>query len=125
MGEEAGTVLTSTDISEESRKKYADVITKFDAFFKVRTNVIYERARFNRRDQRHGESVEQYISALYELVETCEYGTLINEMLRDRIVVGIRDLALSEHLQMDVDLALEKAKKAARGCPPTISILAR
>ena len=36
------------------------------------------------------------------------------EMLRDRIVVGIRDRALSEKLQMDSELTLEKAKKAAR-----------
>ena len=35
-------------------------------------------------------------------------------MLRDRIVVGIRDAALSELLQMDADLTLEKAKKSAR-----------
>ena len=31
-------------------------------------------------------------------------------MIRDRIVVGIRDLALSERLQLDTDLTLDKAK---------------
>ena len=98
MGEEAVTVLTSTGILQESQKKYVDVIAKFDAFFKVRVNVIYERSKFNCRDQHDGEFVEQYISALYELVETCEYGRLRDEMLRDRIVVGIKDLAVSERL---------------------------
>ena len=61
-----------------------------------------------------GESSEQYITALYRLVETCEYGGLRDEMLRDRLVVGIRDVALSERLQMDPDLTLEKAKKSVR-----------
>jgi hypothetical protein len=51
---------------------------------------------------------------LYELVETCEYGMLKEEMLRDRIVVGIRDHKLSERLQMDTNLTLEKAKQAVR-----------
>ena len=61
--------------------------------------MIFERARFNLRNQREGESVEQYITALYQLIETCNYKQLTDEMLRDRLVVGIRDTALSERLQ--------------------------
>ena len=34
-----------------------------------------------------------------------------DEMMRDRLVVGIRDGQLSEHLQLDAELTLEKAKK--------------
>lgn len=114
LGEEADDVLTSTNITDESRKKYSEVMAKFDTFFNVRRNVIFERARFNRRNQGQNESAEQYITALYSLVETCEYGDLRDEMLRDRIVVGIRDTALSERLQLDSELTLEKAKKAVR-----------
>ena len=43
-----------------------------------------------------------------------EYGTLRDEMLRDRLVVGIRDAALSDKLQLDPTLTLESAKKAIR-----------
>ena len=114
MGEEADAVLTSTNITADERKVYATVLGKFDGFFKVRTNTIYERARFNRRDQQEGESAEQYITALYSLVETCNYGNLQDELLRDRLVVGIRDAGLSEKLQMDAGLTLEKAKTAIR-----------
>ena len=49
MGEEADSVLASTHISAEGRKKYDAVVGKFDAYFKVRRNTIFERARFNRR----------------------------------------------------------------------------
>lgn len=35
-------------------------------------------------------------------------------MIRDRLVVGIRDTGLSERLQLDCKLTLEKAKKAAK-----------
>ena len=77
MGDnKADAVLTSTDISRDNRAKYERVAVKFDAFFKVRTNVIYEQTKFNCRDQKEGESVEQYISAWYEHVESCEYGEL-------------------------------------------------
>ena len=47
LGEEADNVLTSTNITAENRKKFADVLQKFDEFFKVRKNIIFERARFN------------------------------------------------------------------------------
>jgi len=47
-------------------------------------------------------------------VEHCEYGELKEEMIRDRLVVGIRDSNLSERLQIDDALTLEKAKKLVR-----------
>ena len=114
LGDDADDVLTSNNISEEDRKKYAEVIGKFDSYFKMRKNVIFERARFNARVQTEGESIEQFITALYHLVEHCEYGPLKEEMIRDRLVVGIRDSSLSERLQMDDQLTLEKAKKLVR-----------
>ena len=104
----------STGISDEDRKRYDAVMSKFEGFFKVRKNLIFERARFNQRKQSEGESIEQYITALYHLVETCEYGDWRDEMLRDRLVVGIREAATSQKLQMDPELTLEKAMKTVR-----------
>ena len=45
---------------------------------------------------------------------TCNYGNLKDELLRDRLVVGIRDQELSKKLQLDPDLTLEKTKKTIR-----------
>ena len=109
MGEEAESVLSSTGISDADREKYDAVKAKFDAFFKIRRNVIFERAKFNRRAQLEGESVEQFIMDLYTLVENCDYGRLKDEMIRDRIVVRIRNTALSERMQGEATLTLEKA----------------
>ena len=87
---------------------------KLNDFLKIRKNVIYERARFNRRVQLADESWEHFITNLYQLVKHCEYRELKEEMVHDRIVVGIRDSALSERLQLDSELTLEKAKKLIR-----------
>ena len=46
---------------------------------------------------------------MYGLAEHCSYGELHDEMIRDRIVVGLRDPSLSESLQLDPTLTLEKA----------------
>ena len=51
---------------------------------------------------------------LYKLAEDCGYGTMKEEMIRNRLVVGIRDTVLSERLQLDPKLTLESAKRAVR-----------
>ena len=41
LGEEADDVLTSMNITAESRKKFADVQQKFNEFFQIRKNLIF------------------------------------------------------------------------------------
>ena len=53
----------------------------------MRRNVIFERARFNRRTQQQGELAEEYITALHQLADMCEYGDIKDEMIRDQLVV--------------------------------------
>ena len=110
LGEEAEDILMSTNISEDQRKQYVAVLSKFDGFFRVRKNVIIERAKFNRRSQLLDEPAEQFIASLYNLAADCNFGDLKDQLIRDRIVVGIRNQALSEQLQSDPELTLEKAK---------------
>ena len=58
--------------------------------------------------------MDVFITTLYTLASRCEYGALHDEMIRDRIVVGISNPALSEKMQLDDKLTLEKASKLAR-----------
>ena len=74
----------------------------------------YEPAKFNRRVQQRNEAVEEYINSLYVLIQYCDYGNLRHEMLRDRIVVGLRDVNLSEKLQMNPELTLKQAQDIVR-----------
>lgn len=69
-----------------------DVLAKSDEYFDVRKNIIHERAKFNTRDQREDETADEYITELYELIETCGYGTLKDQILLDHTVVGIHDM---------------------------------
>ena len=109
MGDQADDILRSFTLTDEERKSYPTVKSNFDNHFIQRRNVIYERAKFNRRRQEENEPVEAFITALYSLAEHCGYGNLHDEMIRDRIVVGIRNSSLSEKLQLDVGLTLDKA----------------
>ena len=88
LGEQAEEVLWSANTSTADRPKHDTLMTKLDSFFKVRKNVIYERAKFNRCVQQLSETAEQFIITRYNLSECCEYRTMRNELLRDRLVVG-------------------------------------
>ncbi len=57
LGEGADAVLTSTDITDEERKVYDTVVAKLNSFFRIRKNIILERASFNRRNQQEGEAL--------------------------------------------------------------------
>ena len=104
MGDEADDILRSFSLSVEEQKSYATVKAKFDSHFTKRRNVIFECTRFNMCRQEEGEPVNTFITALYSLAEHCGYGALHDEMIRDRIVIGIRNAQQAEKLQLDSDL---------------------
>ena len=66
------------------------------------------------RKQEENEPVDAFITDLYALAEHCSYRMLHNEMIRDRLVVGLRDAKLSEKLQLDAELMLDKAVTQVR-----------
>lgn len=53
--------------------------------------------------------VEEFTRVLQSLAQSCKFGAPKNELTRNQLVLGIRDRHLSEHLQQDAELALEKA----------------
>ena len=114
MGDAADDILASLGLTEEEKKTYDTVVAKFQGHFVKKRNVIFERAKFNQCKQEEGESVDNFVTALYCLSEHCQYGGLRDEMTRDRIVVGLRDSSLSEKLQLEAHLTLEKAITSAR-----------
>ena len=98
MGDKAEGILHSFNLTADDAKSYATVKEKFEAHFVKRRNTIFERAKFNKRRQEEAETVDDFITDVYALAEHCGYGDLHDEMVRDRIVVGIRDSRLSEKL---------------------------
>jgi hypothetical protein len=64
---------------------------------------------FNKRTQSEGESFEHYLSALRTLIKSCNYcGDCVSSMLRDRVVLGIRDAVTQQMLLRERKLTLDK-----------------
>ena len=113
MGNQAETIFSSLPLTAENRTKMTHVLNAFDAHFLPRRNIIHERAIFYTRKQKDGEPVEKYIRELYSLAENCDFQDK-DDQLRDRLVVGMRDQAVSRDLQIRDNLTLEQAVLAAR-----------
>lgn len=75
-------------------------------YFNPGKNVIYERVKFNMRNQGINESINEYVTDLYKLAETCEYEGLREGLIRDRLIVGMQDRKASERLQLMYGLTL-------------------
>ena len=81
-------------IDPERKMKLEEVIQALDDLFLPKKNVIIDRYKFNRTQQREGEPFEHFLKDLKEKVKFCEFNKfpgLENDLLRDRIVCGIND----------------------------------
>lgn len=76
-----------------------DAVTKaFDDFCKPKTNPVYERFVFSQRMQKEGETFDSFHVDIKRLVKNCEFGDRMDEMLRDRIVIGVLNKQLQKKL---------------------------
>ena len=100
IGEDARDVYSTFNWNEEGdNAKIAPVLQKFAEYCQPRKNVPFERYRFNRRSQEPGETYDQYRTALRKLGEGCKFEAITpDEVLRDRLVFGVRDDKVSERL---------------------------
>lgn len=104
MDDQVDDVLISFELTQEQEKSFEEVKEKFENYFIVKRNVIFERAKFNSRKQQAGESVDKFITDLCNLARYCNFGALKDELIRDRIVMRTDNRELSEKMQLDPKL---------------------
>ena len=109
VGTEAYELFQTFQLSVADAKKINKVLEAFERYCIGETNVTYERYIFNRRMQDSGETFDIFLSDLRRLVRTCEYGTLEESIVRDRIVMGVRNDATRKKLLQTRNLDLKQA----------------
>ena len=95
----------------EDPEKVDTIIAKFDEYFTGEVNETYERFKFNQRNQEVGESFDAYLIALRNMAETCNFCTcprMTYSLLRDRIVLGIKNGDARKRLLQERKLDLMK-----------------
>ena len=124
IGEEAREVYSTFSgwENDEDQNKIEPVLNKFAAYCQPRKNVPFERYHFNQRVQEAGESYEHYRTALRKLAESCDFDTITpEEILRDRLVFGIRDTKVKERLLRESGLTLAKTDEICRAAESMIT----
>ena len=114
MGPDADEILSQFQLSDDDEKNYAAVKKSFDEYFSATRNVLYEVCKFRKRRQGERESVEAYVTSLYTLSDTCEFGERRDREILLQLIIGVRDDRLSQKLQLDPKVSLEKAITIAR-----------
>lgn len=98
----------------EDSKDIKKVIERFKSECMPTENTIIERYKFNIRKQKTGERIKEYVAELRRLASTCKYEEvgkedLVNQLIRDKIVVGLPEATLRTRLLEEGNsLTLEK-----------------
>ena len=115
IGSDAYDVLQSMVFTDETHRSDIDrVIKAFDEYCIGETNVTYERYVLNNRVHEANESLDSFLTEIRRLVKSCEYDGLEESIVKDRIVIGIRDDSTRHKLLQISKLDLASAMDICR-----------
>ena len=77
--------------------------------------MVYERHLFNSSTQGPDEGTDELVNRLRKQASSCKFGTLTDEMICDRIVIGLQDRNTKLRLLKEEDLDLNKTVNICRG----------
>ncbi|XP_028513100.1 uncharacterized protein LOC114574520, partial [Exaiptasia diaphana] len=114
MGKDCLQILLNLKLSEEQRDNVDECLKALESYFKPKRNVVYERYIFNTCTQSTDETIDGYVNRLRKHAATCEFGVLTDELIRDRLVLGIREESTKLRLLKEDKLDLNKALNICR-----------
>ena len=109
--------------TQEQGKDIDVILQKFEQYCIGETNETYERYRFNKRDQNEHETIDAYVTSLRTLAKTCNFGQLENDLIRDRVVMGIRDNTTRKKLLQVAKLGLSQCIDLCRSYEKNLSAI--
>lgn len=83
---------------------------KFDLYFSPKLNITFERYKFHKILQNDGETIDEYVTRLRLQAQNCEFEQLKDSILRDQLILGIKNDSVRTKL-LSEDITLEKAIK--------------
>ena len=126
--------LISPDLP--TSKTFDEIVTVLTNHYSPAKSEIAERFKFLRRRQGNDESIADFVAGLKKLVSSCNFGTYLNDALRDKFVEGMHDCEIQRELlqkrKLDFKTAVETAlayeltsrtAKDLKQCPDDSSVL--
>ena len=110
IGGETYTLLrTLTAPARPADKSFAEIVNLLQNHFSPAPSEIVCRYKFHTRSRQQGETVSTFMAELRRLADTCNFGNVLNDMLRDRLVCGINDERIQRVLLAERTLTLQQA----------------
>ena len=99
----------------DNRQSPVDIINKFNSHFLGETKEIFERFKFNKRNQQDGETIDQYVGVLHSMSKTCGIcDCMRDKLIMDRILLGVIDDTMTERCISCTTLDLNKTIDTCR-----------
>lgn len=112
IGPEGFEIYETFKFEKESERDDVKILMeKFDNYFGVKNNIILARYNFFKRNQEVAETINQYVTSLRILAKKCDFRDLENELIRDRVVCGIKSSIVRDRLLRHEELTLDSAVK--------------
>lgn len=112
-------VYNGLQLSEDEKFDIDIVLQKMEQACIGSVNETYERYIFHTKLQGTSETIDDFYASLRELSKTCSFGTLTDTLIRDQLVVGVRDNTIRKRLLYEHKLTLEKCLQIARSAEAT------
>ena len=90
-------------------KSFDDLVKLLKGHLSPKPLIIAERFRFHKRDQRSDETVREYVVQIRKLSENCEFGTHLQDSMRDCLVCGLHNTDIQKKLLTEDKLTFEKS----------------
>ena len=101
-----------TDAEANKPKVYLD---KFENYIQPSANPILARYIFHQRNHADWETIESYVTLLKVLDKGCEFETQEDQVVRDRLVIGVKNTRIHERLLSEgATLTLARAIECSR-----------
>lgn len=102
-----------TSMEELKIKSLEKLLEQFEKHIKPRKNIIANSYKFFNMAQGEGETFEHYVTELKKQAKLCEFKEE-DRLVRDMIVIGIKDKGVQERLLRESDLTLDQAMQFGR-----------
>ena len=96
-------------LEKPADKKFDEIVSTLQKHLNPTPLEIAERFRFYKRNQQGGESALNYVAVLRKLTTHCNFGSNLDETLRDRLVCVLNNQQIQKRLLAESKLKFSKA----------------
>ena len=93
--------------------RFSELVDLATRHYNPKPSPIVKRFEFNSRSQKEGESIAVFVAQLRKIAEHCDYGAVLSDMLRDRLVCGTSNKGIQRRLLLQAHLTFDRAMEIA------------